>query len=364
MESFIREQIRGLQEHGYAVRVFHRENSGGTSFLRFVRKMSPLVADSLLGLLIGRAAQRAMHPGVAAVISHSVVGWYRLRLPCSCKEVHFYHGTYRAYAEVIRKQISLLGYWRMKWWDSMVLERLSGRGKIVLCNSGQTAEEVLRYYGYESQVVALIANPQFVPLDQASSRRALGLAEKAGVGVFVGSLHPTKNFGVVRAVIHALPEVHWLIVLRGELPKEPFTAPNVRIIQDLPTASLPAVYAAGDFSLCPSIYESFGYVVAEALACGTPVIAAPGGASSLFLNEPSLRGLLVPHAQDAQAFLATVRDVLARPTFYRQLVLERARPTIEHWMSPKNWWSRFFELTSLPDASDQTEGAQLMSSAT
>src|SRR5260370_21709282 len=179
METFIREQIRGLQEHGYAVRVFHRQNSGGAPFLRLARRISPLVADGLIGFIIGRAAQRAMTPAVAAVISHSVVGWYPLRLPSGCKNVHFYHGTYRAYAEVIRKQISLPGYWRMKWWDSMVLERLSGWGKIVLCNSGQTAEEVRRYYGWKSQVVALVANAQFVPLDQAASRRALGLPERA-----------------------------------------------------------------------------------------------------------------------------------------------------------------------------------------
>jgi glycosyltransferase involved in cell wall biosynthesis len=360
LETFIREQISGLSEHGYTVRVFQRENSGGASFLRFVKKISPFIADILVGLLIGRAAQRAMHTRVAAVISHSVIGWYPLRLPSGCKNVHFHHGTYRGYAEVNRAQISLLGYWRMKWWDSMILERLSGRGKIVLCNSEQTAEEVLRFFGCESHVVALIASPQFVPLDQTASRRALGLPAKAHVGVFVGSLHPLKNFGVVRALIQALPEVHWLVVLRGEPPKEPFTAPNVHIIQDLPPTSLPAIYAAGDFSLCPSIYESFGYVVAEALACGTPVIAAPGGASSLFLSEPPLRRLLVPRARDTEAFLAAVQEVLARPAFYRQHVLQRARPKVEQWMSPKNWWRRFFEFTGLPDTSDEIEVARLM----
>src|SRR5712692_1336146 len=107
LETFIREQIRGLQEHGYAVRVFHRQNSGGAFFLRLVRKMSPLVADSLMGLLIGQAAQQAMHPGVAAWIAHSGVGWYPLRLPSGCKNVHFHHGTYRGYAEVDRTNISL-----------------------------------------------------------------------------------------------------------------------------------------------------------------------------------------------------------------------------------------------------------------
>src|SRR5258708_19960725 len=76
LETFVREQIGGLQEHGYAVRVFHGRNSGGASFLRFVHKISPLVADSLTGLLIGRAAQRAIHSEVAAASPYNLVGSY------------------------------------------------------------------------------------------------------------------------------------------------------------------------------------------------------------------------------------------------------------------------------------------------
>lgn len=345
METFIREQIHGFEGRGYAVRVFHRGNSGRLSFLRFAQRVSRPLAEALLGWIIGTAAQRAMRQEVAAIISHGLVGWYPLRVPAGCKQIHFYHGTYRAYAEVMRSHISLLGYWKMKWWDTMLLTRLSGRGKMILCNSKQVAEEVRRFFGYESHVVALLASRQFAPLDQAECRHALGLPAEARVGIFVGSLHPTKNFGMVRALIQALPGVYWVLALRGGLPKDSFPTLNIRLIEDASPQTLPTIFAAGDFSVCPSVYEAFGYVVPESLACGTPVIAAPTGASSLFLSEPPLDSLLVSDANDVKAFLAAVSEVLSRPTFYRQLVLEHGRPRVEQWMAPANWWRRFFEVT-------------------
>ena len=347
METFIRQQILGFEERGYTVRVFHRGTSGWASFLRSANRLSRPLADALLGWVIGNAVQHAMHQAVAAVISHGVVGWYPLRVPTGCKQIHFYHGTYRAYAEVMRPHISLLGYWKMKWWDTMLLTRLSGRGKMVFCNSDQVAEEVRRFFGYESHVVSLIAPRQPAPTDRADCRHAFGLPIDALVGAFVGSLHPMKNFSIVRAMIKEFPDVHWIIALRGSLPDQPLPSQRIHLFRDVPPEIVPQIFAAADFSVCPSTYEPFGYVVPEALCCGTPVIAAPGGSSSLFLSDPPLNGLLVHDAHDVKAFLAAVSEVLSRPAFYRQLVLDHGRPRVEHWMAPANWWRRFSEATGL-----------------
>ncbi len=45
----------------------------------------------------------------------------------------------------------------------------------------------------------------------------------------------------------------------------------------VPHARMPALYAAADAVLCPSLYESFGLVQLEALAAGAPVIVPAGG---------------------------------------------------------------------------------------
>jgi hypothetical protein len=86
METFIRAQIHGLEEHGYAVRVFHRGNSGCSSFLHLASAVSRPLADAPLGWVIGKAAQRAIHEDVAAVISHSAVGWYGPEAETKCNQ--------------------------------------------------------------------------------------------------------------------------------------------------------------------------------------------------------------------------------------------------------------------------------------
>src|SRR6266481_1511262 len=60
LETFIREQIRGFEQRGYAVRTFHRRNSGRDTFLRIVNRVSSHLTDGLLGWIIGRAVQKAM----------------------------------------------------------------------------------------------------------------------------------------------------------------------------------------------------------------------------------------------------------------------------------------------------------------
>jgi len=54
---------------------------------------------------------------------------------------------------------------------------------------------------------------------------------------------------------------------------------NVRLLGFVPDPHLPALYAAAEFSIVPTVsLEGFGLIVAESLASGTPVIATRAGA--------------------------------------------------------------------------------------
>jgi glycosyltransferase involved in cell wall biosynthesis len=348
MEACVREQVKGFEKRGYDVKVFHRKNSGPAWLRRNDRRITHHLSDTLVGFFIGRTAQHAMHPQVAAIFSHATVGWYPLRVPTGCKQFHIYHGTYRGQAEAIRRFIGYLGYLKLKWWDSMVLERLSGRHKQIFVVSELIRVEVKRLFGYES---ITLGNPldmsEFRPMDQAACRAKFGLPKDGVVGVFVGTMQPNKNFPIVQRLIRELPQVHWVLALRGGTQGLNGLAKSAQILPDVPRAQIPELYSAADFSVCPSRYDPFPYVVPEALACGLPVLSGLNGGSDQFLREAPLNRLVVMNPDDAEGFISAAKELAARPAFYRQAVMELAQPAVEKWMNLDNWWKRLGEISGL-----------------
>jgi glycosyltransferase involved in cell wall biosynthesis len=348
VEHFVRETIKGLETRGYEVEVFHRGNSEPKWLATLKGRIGKKLTGTLNGFWIGRNAQKHLTENVVMVISNSDAGYYRLRSKTPVKLVHFYHGTYRAQSEAIRPFISRTGYLYLKWWNSMVLERFSGSGKTVLTCSDQVREEVKEFFGHNGVAIwHPLDVERFKPRDVADARRTLGLPEEKPIGLFVGSIHPMKGFPMIRKLIHAKPEVYWILGLRGDLPNDMPAQPNLKVLQNVSHDHLSALYNAASFSLCPSVYEPFGYVVAESLSCGTPVIASPGGASRLFLRDHPFNRFLIEDPNDFSSFQAAVCEVLAKPEYYRQAVIEHTRPEIEKLMAPNNWWRRFSKAAEL-----------------
>ena len=115
------------------------------------------------------------------------------------------------------------------------------------------------------------------------ARRELNLAS-GPVLLTVKRLHPVGGHeDLLRAlpvILASVPDATLLLVGEGELrpslerqASELGITARVRFLGSIPNADLWRVYAAADLFVLPSRLESWGTVMLESLACGTPVVA-------------------------------------------------------------------------------------------
>ncbi len=104
--------------------------------------------------------------------------------------------------------------------------------------------------------------------------------------------------------------------LRAHL--SPAAAVRVRFLGTVSLAALIRAYRAADLVVLPSIWqESYGLPVAEAMACGVPVLAsASGGVPELI--EDGTTGRLFPRL-DRQALARALREMSADPARLREM---------------------------------------------
>lgn len=158
------------------------------------------------------------------------------------------------------------------------------------------------------------------PASQSEARAALGLAQDDWVLCFaaVNALsNPFKDYATVRESVRLLagryPERPIRLLCVGESgPGERFGNAEIRHLPFTPhVAELARCFQAADVYLHAARSEVFGLVIAEALACGTPVVATSvGGIPEAFEHER--HGFLVPPADPAAMAQAAGR-LLADP---------------------------------------------------
>jgi glycosyltransferase involved in cell wall biosynthesis len=87
---------------------------------------------------------------------------------------------------------------------------------------------------------------------------------------------------------------------------------------------LPAIYSLAETFLFPSVYETFGIPVVEAMACGCPVVASDTGAIPSLVKEA---GLLCSPFDKEQLARNLLRILTSEETAsrFRRLGLERAK---------------------------------------
>src|SRR5438034_3093797 len=160
--------------------------------------------------------------------------------------------------------------------------------------------------------------------DRAAVRKVVGLPAERSLLLTVRNLEGRMGLDLLIRTMAILtqnmPEALLLIGGAGTLRREleslsnaPGLRERVRFLGFIPDAALPLYYQAADVFVLPTReLEGFGLVTVEALACGTPVLGTPVGATPEILVplSPALvfRGLAPETmAEDLRRFLEAAR---------------------------------------------------------
>ena len=188
---------------------------------------------------------------------------------------------------------------------------LSGlrKSQYVVCVSEHTQSELQKVAGLSPDLMSVVYNglnyPYApMPAQEAHVRLArLGLDATTPFVLHVGGNQWYKNrIGVVRIFSHLVRELgynEYHLVLAGKAWTEALVtavqssgcADRVHMVTDADNEDLRALYSVARFLLFPSLAEGFGWPIAEAMACGCPVVTskrAPmtevGGEAALYIE--------------------------------------------------------------------------------
>ena len=155
----------------------------------------------------------------------------------------------------------------------------------------------------------------FRPADRAAAKAALGV--EGPLLISIGHLNGRKGQEIAIAALAQIPGATLLLAgdgpERARLEREAAAkglAARVRFLGVQPHEALPALLAAADAMVLPTISEGLANVWVEALACGTPVVTSDVGGAREVIDRPEA-GRLAP--RDADAVAAAVKELLADP---------------------------------------------------
>ncbi len=206
------------------------------------------------------------------------------------------------------------GYDASSWIEKTAIEMADA----LIAVSKETKEDVLKHFNVSEDKIAVIYNginlEEYVVTEETSTLEKYGIDKTKPYVLFVGRI--TKQKGIIHLVnaIKYIDSDTQIVLCAGapdtpEIAKEMENSVNevkktrknvIWIDEMLDKKEVIQLYSHADVFCCPSIYEPFGIINIEAMACETAVVAsAVGGIKEVVVDGET--GLLIPLEQQSEA---------------------------------------------------------------
>lgn len=206
------------------------------------------------------------------------------------------------------------GYDASSWVEKTAIEMADA----IIAVSEETKVDVLKHFDVDQEKVKVIYNginlQEYVVTDKVSTLEKYGIDQTKPFVLFVGRITRQKGIiHLVNAIKYIDPDTQ--IVLCAGAPDTPEIAKEMedsveKVKKDrdnviwidvmLEKEEVIQLYSHADVFCCPSIYEPFGIINIEAMACETAVVAsAVGGIKEVVVHGET--GILIPLEQQNEA---------------------------------------------------------------
>lgn len=313
---------RGLAARGHGVTVITTTEASRAENARHgvnVESVAALPVPGYDGIRVGLASRRfiaeriaALKPDALYVAVETIMGANAIRAArqCGVRAVSGFHTNFHSYSQDYR--LPLLKNMAMRY-----LRWLHNRTARTLTPSESTAEQ-LRTLGIRNVGVLGrgVDTKHFHPgRRDAALRREWGAVDSAPVAIFVGRIAAEKNLPLaVRAfeqITKADPAARCVFV--GDGPKAASLReehPGFIFAGARTGGDLARHYASADVFVFPSLTETFGNVLTEALASGLVTVSYDYAAARQHVRHAE--NGFVAGLEDEDSFLTAAREALAR----------------------------------------------------
>ncbi len=209
--------------------------------------------------------------------------------------------------------------------------------RAVICISQMVKADILAHYQIDPAKLHVIYgpidteafHPRLIEAHRETTRHKYAIAANAPVAIHVGSGFERKGVAAFLRSVALVPGLHAFVVGHDKkiahyraMAKTLGIAARVFFTGGI--ADVKPYYAASDVFVMPTIYEPFGLVFGEAMACGLPVVSSTKAGAADWIRH-GMNGFVV-EATDIAAIAAAIEAAIAAPAIGlrgREIVLAR-----------------------------------------